>query len=76
MVLLLFSGGPLNVTFADADVRVSAIVQCFLPAQATGTALRHFVLNDVTAAVPAGRLPFTWPALASQVALLNANDVL
>ncbi|KAK7100470.1 uncharacterized protein [Littorina saxatilis] len=67
IILLLFSGGPVNVTFADADNRVPVIVQCFLPGQATGTALRHFVLNDVTGAVPAGRLPYTWPKLASQV---------
>ncbi|KAK7088568.1 uncharacterized protein [Littorina saxatilis] len=67
IVLMLFSGGPVNVTFAEYDVRVSAIVQCFLPGQATGIALRHFVAGDVTNAVPAGRLPFTWPALASQV---------
>ncbi|KAK7491119.1 hypothetical protein BaRGS_00017683, partial [Batillaria attramentaria] len=67
VILLLFSGGPLNISMADTDDRVSAIAQCFLPAQAAGKAVRHFLLNDVTGAVPAGRLPYTWPLLASQV---------
>nr|KAG5694878.1 hypothetical protein BaRGS_029495 [Batillaria attramentaria] len=67
LVVLLFSAGPVNVSFADRDERVSAILQCFFPAQATGTALRHVLLNDVPGAVPAGRLPYTWPQFLSQL---------
>ncbi|XP_070191027.1 uncharacterized protein [Littorina saxatilis] len=67
IVLLLFNAGPVNITFADQDPRVSAIMECFFPAQATGEALRHVLLNDVKGAVPAGRLPFTWPLLATDV---------
>ncbi|XP_070191074.1 uncharacterized protein [Littorina saxatilis] len=67
IVLLLFNAGPVNISFADQDPRVSAIMECFFPAQATGDALRHVLLNDVRGAVPAGRLPFTWPLLASQI---------
>ncbi|KAK7107946.1 uncharacterized protein [Littorina saxatilis] len=67
LVLLLYSASPVNITtFAD-DPRVRAIVQGFLPAQAAGTALTHLLLNDLPGAVPAGRLPYTWPALASQI---------
>ncbi|KAK7108537.1 uncharacterized protein [Littorina saxatilis] len=67
VVLLVFSAGPVNISFADQDPRVSAIMECFFPAQATGEALRHVLLNDVKGAVPAGRLPYTWPLLATQL---------
>ena len=66
-MLLLFHAGPVNISFADQNPRVDAILECFFPAQATGEALRHFLLNDVKGASPAGRLPYTWPMVASQV---------
>ncbi|KAK7480749.1 hypothetical protein BaRGS_00028010, partial [Batillaria attramentaria] len=49
------------------DSRVSAILECYFPAQGTGDAIRHVLLNDVDGAVPAGRLPNTWPLLESQI---------
>ncbi|KAK7108550.1 hypothetical protein V1264_016279 [Littorina saxatilis] len=67
VVVLLFNAGPVNISFADQDPRVAAILECFFPAQATGEAIGHVLLNDVTGAVPAGRLPYTWPMLASQL---------
>ncbi|XP_070191061.1 uncharacterized protein [Littorina saxatilis] len=67
IILVLFNAGPINISFADQEPRVSAILECFFPAQVTGDALRHVLLNDVTGAVPAGRLPYTWPLLASQL---------
>ncbi|KAK7108563.1 hypothetical protein V1264_016285 [Littorina saxatilis] len=67
VVVILFNAGPVNISFADVDPRVAAILECFFPAQATGEALRHVLLNDVKGAVPAGRLPYTWPMLASQI---------
>ena len=67
VILLLFNAGPLNVTWADQSPDVAAIMECFFPAQATGEAIRRVILNDGEAAVPAGRLPMTWPLLASQV---------
>ncbi|KAK7483293.1 hypothetical protein BaRGS_00025460 [Batillaria attramentaria] len=66
VVLVLINAGPLNISFADADDRVTAILECFFPAQAAGDALRHVILNDVPGAVPAGRLPYTWPKYFSQ----------
>ncbi|KAK7108555.1 hypothetical protein V1264_016280 [Littorina saxatilis] len=65
--LLLFNAGPLNITFAHQEPSVVAILECFFPAQAAAEAIRHVLLNDVPGAVPSGRLPFTWPLLASQL---------
>ncbi|KAK7480729.1 hypothetical protein BaRGS_00027990 [Batillaria attramentaria] len=69
IVLLLFNAGPLNISFADQHPRVSAILECFFPAQAAGAALRQILANNnwSGAISPAGRLPFTWPLLASQI---------
>ncbi|KAK7108535.1 hypothetical protein V1264_016267 [Littorina saxatilis] len=67
IILLLFNAGPVNISIADQDPRVSAIMECFFPATFTGDALRHVLLNDVKGAAPAGRLPFTWPMWASQI---------
>ena len=39
VALLLFSAGPLNISFAVDSPHVHAIVQCFFPAQQTGEAL-------------------------------------
>ncbi|KAK7480728.1 hypothetical protein BaRGS_00027989 [Batillaria attramentaria] len=68
IVLLLLNAGPLNISFADQDPRVSAIIECFFPAQAAGTALARVLATGFTVATsPAGRLPFTWPLLASVI---------
>lgn len=63
LVLLLFSAGPLNITFADMDDRVAAIIQCSFPAQSLGPALKG-ILSKYS---PAGRLPYTWPMWESQL---------
>lgn len=60
IVLLLFSGGPLDIRVADQSERVLAILQCFFPAQATGSALYDVITMATPDANPAGRLPFTW----------------
>jgi beta-glucosidase len=67
VVLLLFNGGPLDVTWAKNSPRVSVIVECFFPGQTTGEALRRLLLNEGPSANPAGRLPSTWPASLDQV---------
>nr|KAG5696802.1 hypothetical protein BaRGS_012825 [Batillaria attramentaria] len=67
VVLLLFNAGPLNVTWADQHPGVTAILECFFPAQTTGTALLHVLTNYGGTSSPAGRLPNTWPQFASQV---------
>ena len=42
-------------------------MECFFPAQATGWALARTFMNQGEAAVPAGRLPATWPTNLQQV---------
>ncbi|XP_070573812.1 uncharacterized protein [Ptychodera flava] len=66
LVLLLFNAGPLDVSWAVQSDAVSVIVECFLPAQATGTALYRMFIN-MQGANPAGRLPMTWPRSMQQV---------
>lgn len=67
-MLLLFSAGPVDIRLADVSPRIAAILQCFLPAQGTGDALKR-VLFEVNGEVtsPAGRLPYTWPLSLEQV---------
>ncbi|XP_025097179.1 probable beta-D-xylosidase 2 isoform X2 [Pomacea canaliculata] len=67
VVLLLFNAGPLNITWADESPAVVAILECFYPAQATGTALYRVLTNYDGVSSPAARLPATWPLLASQI---------
>ncbi|XP_070188914.1 periplasmic beta-glucosidase-like [Littorina saxatilis] len=67
VVLLLFNGGPLNVTWADQNPSVSAIMECWFSAQSSGTALLHVLTNEGGTSSPAGRLPSTWPLLADDI---------
>ena len=67
VLLLVFSAGPVNISFVDKDSRVEAIMQCFFPAQATGEALFNTVTMATGDASPAGRLPYTWYDTADQV---------
>lgn len=68
VVLLIFSAGPLDISWADQSPHISAIVQCFFPAQATGTALYMMLVNNQrTDSNPSARLPLTWPASMNQV---------
>ncbi|XP_022105210.1 probable beta-D-xylosidase 5 isoform X2 [Acanthaster planci] len=66
VVLLLFNAGPLDVTWADESPDVHAIVECWLPAQATGLAVARFMTNGPEGN-PAARLPYTWPATMEDV---------
>jgi len=67
IVLLVFSGGPVNITFADMSPHVTAIIQAFLPAQAAGEAIYSLITMATPDASPAGRLPYTWYNTADQV---------
>ncbi|XP_060568312.1 uncharacterized protein LOC132726918 isoform X1 [Ruditapes philippinarum] len=67
VILLVFSGGPVNISFADKNPRIEAILQCFFPAQATGEALLYTIGMATVDASPAGRLPYTWYDTADQV---------
>ncbi|KAG9492848.1 hypothetical protein GDO78_001032 [Eleutherodactylus coqui] len=66
LVLLLFNAGPLDISWAQNSTGVHAILECFFPAQATGTAIVKILMGS-EGANPAGRLPATWPAGMEQV---------
>lgn len=65
VVVLLFSAGPVNITWAEDNDMVAAIFQCFFPAQATGEAL--FQIMTYNSLNPAGRLPYTWYRDVTQI---------
>ena len=67
IVLLLFNAGPLDITYAKHNSRISAIMECFFPAMAAGDAIYNVLTRASSDAVPAGRLPATWPANLQQV---------
>ncbi|XP_077337831.1 uncharacterized protein LOC143982734 [Lithobates pipiens] len=66
VILLLFNAGPVDISWAKESEDVHAILECFFPAQAAGTAITK-VLIGTEEANPAGRLPATWPAGMEQV---------
>ncbi len=76
VILLLFNAGPLDISWAVQSQRVSAILECFFPAQATGEALWRVLHNQGEGANPAARLPNTWPASVGQVNLFCNNILL
>ncbi|XP_060216225.1 beta-D-xylosidase 1-like [Lycium barbarum] len=57
VVLVLMSGGPIDVTFAKNDPRVSAIVWAGYPGQAGGAAIADVLFGTAN---PGGKLPMTW----------------
>lgn len=61
VILVLFNSGPLDVSWAQENSNVSAILGAGYPAQATGDALYNVFYNKGEASNPAGRLPATWP---------------
>ena len=61
-VLVLISGSPLAINWADEHVR--SIVQAWYPGQAAGLALADVLFGDYC---PAGRLPITFPRSLADV---------
>ncbi|KAK6930246.1 Glycoside hydrolase, family 3, N-terminal [Dillenia turbinata] len=56
-VLVLMSGGPLDVSFAKNDPRISAIIWAGYPGQAGGAAIADVLFGRTN---PGGKLPMTW----------------
>lgn len=67
MILLLFNGGPLDITWAKNSERIFAIIECWFPAQSAGEALYRMITKTGPHSMPAGRLPATWPATNTKV---------
>ncbi|XP_031397596.1 beta-D-xylosidase 1-like [Punica granatum] len=56
-ILVLMSGGPVDLTFAKNDPRVSAILWVGYPGQAGGAAIADVLFGKAN---PGGKLPMTW----------------
>ncbi|KAK6171513.1 hypothetical protein SNE40_019688 [Patella caerulea] len=67
VLLILFNAGPVDITLADSNSRVVAILEAFYPSQATGEALFNVLTMTGPNSVPAGRLPYTWPMSTDQL---------
>ena len=63
----MFNAGPVDMSWAQEDSGVSAILECFYPGQAAGEAVYRALTNTGDGAVPAGKLTATWPMSQSQV---------
>ncbi|KAM7274542.1 hypothetical protein ACFE04_016408 [Oxalis oulophora] len=57
VVFVLMSGGPIDVSFAENDHRISAILWVGYPGQAGGAAIADAVFGTTN---PEGKLPMTW----------------
>ncbi|KAK4261435.1 hypothetical protein QN277_004431 [Acacia crassicarpa] len=57
VILVLTGGGPLDVSFAEANPRVASILWVGYPGEAGGEALAEIIFGEAN---PAGRLPMTW----------------
>ncbi|KAL5791922.1 hypothetical protein ACOSP7_000516 [Xanthoceras sorbifolium] len=56
-ILVLMSGGPIDVTFAKNDPRIAAILWAGYPGQAGGAAIADVLYGTTN---PGGKLPMTW----------------
>ncbi|XP_019059533.1 PREDICTED: beta-D-xylosidase 1-like [Tarenaya hassleriana] len=56
-ILVLMSGGPIDVSFAQYDPFVKAIVWAGYPGQAGGAAIADIIFGKAN---PGGKLPMTW----------------
>ncbi|XP_017218486.1 beta-D-xylosidase 1 [Daucus carota subsp. sativus] len=56
-ILVLMSGGPIDVGFAKADPKITAIIWAGYPGQEGGTAIADVLFGMTN---PGGKLPMTW----------------
>ncbi|XP_044980335.1 probable beta-D-xylosidase 7 [Hordeum vulgare subsp. vulgare] len=57
VILVLLTGGPVDVTFAKNNPKIGAILWAGYPGQAGGLAIARVLFGDHN---PGGRLPVTW----------------
>lgn len=70
-ILVVMTGGPVDLTEAKMNDKVEAILWTGYPGQAGGTAIAQILFGDVN---PSGRLPFTmYPAKYTQVSMFDMS---
>ncbi|KAG8089727.1 hypothetical protein GUJ93_ZPchr0011g27674 [Zizania palustris] len=57
VILVLLTGGPVDITFAQTNPKIGAILWAGYPGQAGGQAIAKVLFGDHN---PGGRLPVTW----------------
>ncbi|XP_047085304.1 probable beta-D-xylosidase 7 [Lolium rigidum] len=57
VILVLLTGGPVDVTFAKSNPKIGAILWAGYPGQAGGLAIAKVLFGEHN---PSGRLPMTW----------------
>ncbi|KAL9161251.1 hypothetical protein ABFS82_07G008300 [Erythranthe guttata] len=57
VILVLMSGGPIDISFAKNDPKIAAILWAGYPGQAGGTAIADVLFGTTN---PGGKLPMTW----------------
>lgn len=57
VVLVLMTGGPIDITFAKNDPKIAAILWAGYPGQAGGAAIADVIFGTTN---PGGKLPMTW----------------
>ncbi|KAK8447626.1 hypothetical protein SEVIR_8G110600v4 [Setaria viridis] len=57
VILVLLSGGPVDITFAQSNPKIGAILWAGYPGQAGGLAIAKVLFGEKN---PSGKLPVTW----------------
>ncbi|XP_027367048.1 probable beta-D-xylosidase 2 [Abrus precatorius] len=57
IILVIMSGGPVDITFAKNDARIKGILWAGYPGQAGGAAIADILFGTAN---PGGKLPMTW----------------
>ena len=70
VVLVLVNGRPLNISWASNHI--PAILEAWHPGNEGGNAVADLLFGD---AVPAGKLPLTWPRNAGQIPVYYAHNL-
>ncbi|KAI3961623.1 hypothetical protein MKW92_043321 [Papaver armeniacum] len=72
VILVIMSGGSMDITFAKDDPKISSIMWVGFPGEAGGAAIADVIFGFYN---PSGRLPMTWypQAFADKVPMTNMN---
>lgn len=71
VVLVIMSGGAVDVSFARDNLKIQSIIWAGYPGESGGQALAEVIFGDYN---PGGRLPVTWyPQSFSQVPMTDMN---